>query len=420
MPRRLLFVTDVKLRPLDQGMRVRVSNLLSGCARACSVTLVAPAPDDASDRQELEGICERVVWLGDTVQEHLGLRDWWRAWRAAPGIKRIANMRRYAVFIGVLNHLDLESFDLIWAERVHIARLFDRQRARTIIDLDDLEHRRVLAERSLHRWGKLSWLVPADQYRLLLYRWLELTWSKTFLASVVCSTEDHRYLEAQGARRVVVVPNGINEAASVGATRSSRRSADGPLRLVFLGNVGHRPNLDAIEYFVRDILPLLKRDGREVVFDVVGPCGDTGVMERLGGQAIFRGFAPNLAGTLAAYDLLVAPIRFGSGTRVKLLDAMACRIPIVTTAAGAEGLPLVDGEHVLFAAGPAQFAERVLALKRDPELGARLATNGSTLVEQRFRAVAIQRDLAAWLGDIGTLDAPIVAVPAGPVEPPAP
>ena len=100
--------------------------------------------------------------------------------------------------------------------------------------------------------------------------------------------------------------------------------------------------------------------------------------------------------------MLVAPIRFGSGTRVKLLDAMACRIPIVTMAPGVEGLPVVDGEHVLLAHGAADFAEKVLRLKRDPALGEHLTASGAALVDSRFRSGVIQAQVASWLDRLVT------------------
>lgn len=245
-------------------------------------------------------------------------------------------------------------------------------------------------------------LWAAETYRYLLYRRWELTWSQSFLATVVCSEEDKGYLEANGVSNVVVVPNGINDTAVVPRKPRRPRTADGPLRIVFLGNVGHPSNLDAIEFFVTEVLPLVRASHPDAVLDVVGPSATPELEARLAGRARFLGYVPDLGAELAEYDVLVAPIRFGSGTRVKLLDAMACRIPIITTRSGAEGLPVVDGEHMLLAAGPADFAEKILALKRDPELGQRLVTNGAELVEHRFRSGVIQAQLASWLEGLAT------------------
>jgi glycosyltransferase involved in cell wall biosynthesis len=398
MRRRLLFVTDVKLLPLDQGMRVRVSNLVGGCARAFDVTLVAPAPDDPEHRRAIERQVERVLWLDEQPVDGAGARlsDWWAGMRAAPGLRRRWNVRWYGRYAAALRQLDLEAFDLVWAERPHIARLFQGVRRRTIIDLDDIEHRRMVQAMSYQRPRGGAWVLTA--YRYALYRWLELTWSRGFLANVVCSEEDRRYLEGKGLHNVAVVPNGINEGASVPREPIRPRSADGALRLAFLGNVAHPPNLDGIEFFTAEVLPLLRSAHPGTVLDVLGPSATPELRTRFDTHARFLGYVPDLGSALAEYDMLVAPIRFGSGTRVKLLDAMACKIPIVTTAAGAEGLPVVDGEHLLLASGASHFAEQVVRLKRDPALGRGLADRGAALVDRRFRSDVIQQQVAGWLG----------------------
>jgi len=396
---RLLFVTDVTLFPLDQGMRVRVANLLAACTSVFAVTLIAPMPEDETGRAWLEGLCDRTVWLGE--QRATGgigaVGAWWAAYRAAPGIRSLAAVRRYALFVAAIRTLDLSEYDLIWAERPHIARLFARQRTRTIIDFDDIEHRRIsqtLSPGLVRPWSP-AFLVSL--YRMRLYRWLELSWSRDFLAKVVCSEEDQHYLESNGCHRIVVVPNGTNAAATETGVGSSCRTATEPLKVVFLGNIAHQPNLDAVTYFADDILFRLKAVYPDTFFDVLGPSAGPQIRERFSSRATFRGFVPDLQAALSNYDIFVAPIRLGSGTRVKLLDAMACRIPIVTTPAGAAGLPVVDGEHLLLAHDASDFAEKVVRLKSDPALGVRLATNAAALVEARFRSPAIRDLVARWL-----------------------
>jgi glycosyltransferase involved in cell wall biosynthesis len=166
--------------------------------------------------------------------------------------------------------------------------------------------------------------------------------------------------------------------------------------------VAHPPNLDGITFFVEEVLPILRRSYPDAVLDVVGPSATPELQSRYAGWVRFRGYLPDLAAALADYDVLVAPIRFGSGTRVKLLDAMACRIPIVTTAAGAEGLPVVDGEHMLIADGAADFAGKVLRIKRDPPLGRRLIESGAALVDGRFRSSGIQSAVASLVVSLST------------------
>ena len=396
--RRLLFVTDVTPLPLDQGQRVRVANLLAGCSRDFDVTLVGPPPEDQADRAKVEEAYESVVWLGSVVPEGAWARlvNWWRSLLAAPGVRRPDSVRRFRPLIAALDTLDLSSYDLIWAERPHVARAVVAQSARTVIDLDDIEHRRMSRAAAFEAPTGIAGRLAAS-YRVALYRWIELSWSRRFLATIVCSEEDRHYLASHGVDNAMVIPNGINENSAPAGVTVRQRDASSPLRLVFLGNLAHPPNLDAIDCFVGNILPRLRAADPGVQFDVIGPGASTEIRERFSGSANFLGFVANLAEALYRYDMLVAPIRYGGGTRVKLLDAMACAIPIVSTAPGAEGLPVVDGEHMLLADEPEQFARKVLELKRDPELGAQLARNGLALIDRHFRSASIQEEVVRCL-----------------------
>jgi glycosyltransferase involved in cell wall biosynthesis len=96
----------------------------------------------------------------------------------------------------------------------------------------------------------------------------------------------------------------------------------------------------------------------------------------------------------------VAPIRQGGGTRLKILEAMALGTPVVATAKGAEGLDVVDGEHLLLADDPERFAAAVLRLLADQALAARLAANARQSVQQRYEWEAIGRRFVALVEDV--------------------
>jgi glycosyltransferase involved in cell wall biosynthesis len=392
-----------------------VANLLAGCCRDFAVTFVGPAPDSAADRESVERQCERVVWFGTGAPAGMAERiaTGWRSFVAAPGIRRLESVRRYVPIIAALRSIDLASYAVVWAERPHIARAVSSERTRTIIDLDDIEHRRMARARLFAPpRGLLG--AAEEAYRIALYRWIELSWARGFLATVVCSEADREYLIGEGLDNVVVIPNGVSAgsppvAAPGGIAR--RRAPGTPLKLVFLGNLAHPPNLDAIGHFVADILPGLRAADPGTTFDVLGPAATPGVREQFAGQATFRGFVPDLKAALDQYDMLVAPIRYGSGTRVKLLDAMACGIPIVSTGPGAEGLPVVDGRHLLLADGPGEFVRKVLLLKADPALGEQLARSGAALVASQFTGAVIQEEVARCLRRLVDTGPPGTTVP---------
>jgi glycosyltransferase involved in cell wall biosynthesis len=240
--------------------------------------------------------------------------------------------------------------------------------------------------------------MAGDLYRCALYLYGELHWTRRFLACVVCSDEDRDYLIARGCRGVVTVANGVD------ANREQRRlkpgRSPGSVRMVFLGHLASEPNLDAIDYFVGQVLPIVRASDPGATFEVIGGGITSGLRERYAEHVIFRGFVPDLGTILPEYDVFVAPLRFGSGTKVKLLDAMMAEVPIVTTAVGAEGLTIVDGVHALLAELPADLARQILSIKRTPQLGARLKRNARQLVEDRFSWSAIRHDASEWLRQI--------------------
>jgi glycosyltransferase involved in cell wall biosynthesis len=311
----------------------------------------------------------------------------------------------YLPFAAALQSADPREFDLVWAERPHVARLLAGVRARTILDLDDVEHVRIRRHLALRRSWWPSGELLRELNRYFLYRRMELRWSRGFRATVVCSESDRLYLEGHGCRNVRVVPNGVNESGtSASEKRDGTASGARQLRVAFLGNLAHGPNLDAVTYFADEVLPLLRSSEPNCTFEVFGPVGDDARVRPYRDRVRFHGFVPDIAAVLSECDVFVAPIRYGSGTRVKLLDAMACGIPVVTTAVGAEGLDVVDGEHVLVGAGARGLADAIAAIRRDPRLGARLAGRARELVDRRYRNASIQDDVARWLAALAGVD----------------
>ena len=98
----------------------------------------------------------------------------------------------------------------------------------------------------------------------------------------------------------------------------------------------------------------------------------------------FAGRVPDTAPCFAAARAMVAPLRFGGGTRLKILEALARGVPVISTGLGAEGLGLVHGEDVLLADDPASFARATDRLLADDELWHRLSANGRRTAEERF------------------------------------
>lgn len=214
-----------------------------------------------------------------------------------------------------------------------------------------------------------------------------------FQRAWVCSEGDRVRLQARFPTVPVhVAPNVVD----VPPPPPTPEREPGPLRLLFVGTMGHFPNADAVRWFVSAIAPELDRAGAAWQLHLVG----RGLGELLRRElravpdVILHGSVPALSPYYAQADVVVVPLRAGAGTRIKILEALAQRRPVVTTTLGAEGLDLTPGEHALYADDAPAFAAAVLRLRDDPALARRLADAGGRRVEDAYSAAAMGRALA--------------------------
>jgi glycosyltransferase involved in cell wall biosynthesis len=187
-----------------------------------------------------------------------------------------------------------------------------------------------------------------------------------------------------------VVPNGVDtEQFQPGP------EAAGPPHLVFTGAMGWQPNAEAMIYFCREILPAVRAHFPDVQLSIVGLQPPAEVVA-LGQQPNIHvtGFVPDVRPYIAEATVYIAPLKLGSGTRLKILEAMAMGKAVISTTIGAEGLEVTDGRHLLIADSAADFASRICELLADPGRRQALGQAGRALVEACYdwRAVAASLD----------------------------
>jgi glycosyltransferase involved in cell wall biosynthesis len=206
---------------------------------------------------------------------------------------------------------------------------------------------------------------------------------------VLTVTEDDRRALLSESRKmnVAIVPN-IHVLPEVVAPRSSRRD------LVFVGGFTHRPNVDAVLYFCREILPLVQEQIADVKLYIVGNAPPAEVVTLGSERVIVTGYVANMAPYLNSALVSVIPLRFGSGMKGKIGEAMAYGLPSVTTSIGAEGMGLLDGVDALIADGPEEFAARIVLLYRDPEMWSSIAEKARIHVAREWSPEAVNRELS--------------------------
>jgi glycosyltransferase involved in cell wall biosynthesis len=141
---------------------------------------------------------------------------------------------------------------------------------------------------------------------------------------------------------------------------------------------------NAARWMIKEVLPLVRKSVEDVQFIIVGNHSDEILADIQDPAILITGKLPTVLTYLCHVDVALVPLKFESGTRFKIIEAGACKIPIVSTTLGAEGIPVVDGEHILIADEPESFAAAIVQLLKDQDLGKRLALNCNKLVNEYY------------------------------------
>jgi glycosyltransferase involved in cell wall biosynthesis len=190
--------------------------------------------------------------------------------------------------------------------------------------------------------------------------------------------------------RTLVLPNvhEVTDRPVVGM--ASRRD------LIFVGNFTHPPNVDAICWFSRCVMPLI-RTRLDVVLRVVGAGATAKMVASWGPFARYEGWVPDVLTLCSESRVAVAPLRYGAGVKGKIGQALSLGLPVVTTSAGAAGMDLVDGTHALIADEPQAFADAVVRVYGDASVWNGLSAAGLSLAAERWSPEAMRARLGELL-----------------------
>ncbi len=202
-----------------------------------------------------------------------------------------------------------------------------------------------------------------------------------FNTSLVCSAEDLKYLqEKHHIQNLKLLRNGVD----LNTFKSDAQSYEIEAVLLFTGNMDYAPNIDAVLYFVNDILPLIKKSVPEAKFIIAGQRPVREIRELQSETIEVTGFVQNLMEVYENASVVVSPLRFGAGTQNKVLEALAMGIPVVSGPIGFSGLELQTGEGVFMETEPQLFAQKVIELLHSKELRKKTGERGKLAATQKF------------------------------------
>lgn len=379
---RIAYITNRLPWPLDDGWKVRAFHIARAISRVASLHTFSlrPDPTSADDVGAYEAAlsASAASSMRTTLVPHdasLTLRHLINGIVGSTPLPvcRLQSSRMEAV---LREQHTTERFDLCV---VALSYMFPAARALgvpVVIDTHNIDS--VVMERystrlpALKRWYAALTARKLTRFEQRVFQEARETW--------VCSTDEQTQLTARGSQSVVL-PNGV-DCAQYGASSPEASTRKGAL---FFGRLDYFPNLDALRFIREELEGVMSASSVDIPLTIVGAGADSEAVQTAvrGSQFMsLTGKVPDIRVCLESSRMLIVPLRMGGGTRLKILEAMGAGLPVVTTRIGVEGIPVVDGEHVIIAETPLDFCMAMKRLQHDNTLWAVLSENARRLARR--------------------------------------
>ena len=393
---RILMLTPYLPWPLHSGGQIRTYNLLKNLADKHEITLFSFIRDEQERSYvgKLAPFCRKIRCFKRTKSPWAVRNILLSGFTPYPFLVSIylsSTARRE-----LTQELLANEYDIIHAETFYVMPNIPRTKIPTLLVEQTIEY--------------LGYQTFTDQSAPLLVRpllWIDVWklkfWEKFFWKKadmlVAMSGEDKRWIERLVPQaRVSVVANGID----VDYFRKTPIKRPKNPTVLFVGNYKWLPNVDAASYLVEEIWPLIHQKMPEARLNIVGRDATARVkrFERVAGVKVV-GEVEDIRDALGSAHVTLAPIRNGRGTRYKILEPMAAKLPVVSTSLGIEGIEAKDGVHALIKDSAVGLAEATVKILADKKLAERLSENAFELVMNNFNWEKISTDLDVVYRELG-------------------
>jgi glycosyltransferase involved in cell wall biosynthesis len=377
---RVLFLSTWFPYPPDNGARIRVYNLIKALSRKHEVFLVSLLQHDSlrDNALQLKDMCD-VVSLHES--------RWFKpgTWKSTVGFLSLRPRSAVDTFdpkvlTAVREAIARTAPDVVVASTLGVAEYVPRDLGvPSVLEQHNCEYA-VLKRSAEGVSGRLRRKRRDLGWRKLA-RW-EGRLCRRFDAVTMVSDGDKALMlqAAPDLTNLHVVPNGVDADHYSAGNRAPEKGA-----IVYNGALTYDANLDAVKYYADEIYPILVRISPEATLLVTGRTDgvDIGGLDRCPGIEL-TGYVPDIRDVLHRSRVCAVPLRRGGGSRLKILEAMAAGVPVVSTKVGAEGIDAVGGRHLLLADAPEEFADAIRLVLEDDSLAARLSSDARALVEQQY------------------------------------
>jgi sugar transferase (PEP-CTERM/EpsH1 system associated) len=371
------------LHPVDKGGRIRTYQMLRHMQRTHRITYVTldDGTADAAARERASEYCHDLVTVSfhSRAKRSLGFYGELLANLVSPLPYAIAKYRVPA-FTDAIRSTARDADVVVCDFLVPSVNVPDDLAAPVILFQHNVEAQ-IWQRHAEHARGPLARAYMREQWRRM--RNFEGRACARFDHVIAVSNEDATLLQREYALDAVsAIPTGVDTEYFTPAARAPRSGAE----LVFTGSMDWLPNEDAMTWFVAEVFPRIVARVPDVRLSIVGrtPSPVVRVLGERHANVTVTGSVPDVRPYLERGAIFVIPLRIGGGTRLKVFEAMAMGIPVVSTRVGVEGLPIQDEAEYLAADDAAAFATSVVRLLQDPAAAAALAARAAARVRNEF------------------------------------
>jgi polysaccharide biosynthesis protein PslH len=400
---RILFISTNVPVPPNNGQAIRNLSILRGLASSGhSITFISFSNKESNERFPLlYDYCSDVITVRKDVANASSKSAYFARVQCMLKLKpySVERFRSKEMTNAILKALE-QQVDLILCDGMYALVNLPPTDLPIVLNCHNVEHviyrRYVEVERNPVR--KAYGIFEST----LMYK-AEFDSLKRATSAMACSEIDRRILrEMSPDLRVCVVPNTVDTNALDATETAIREEPEKPV-ILFQGGMDWYPNRDAVEFFVRQILPRIRDHFPNVRFIIAGRNPPRNFVDKWSKakNVEFTGTVPDMSPYLAKATIVVVPLRIGGGTRLKILEACAKEKPIVSTTVGAEGLDLIPGVQILLADEPNAFAQTVLDLLKDRTRCVELGRSARRLVVEKYSQSSLHKILENALAGIG-------------------
>lgn len=377
----ILFLTKELPYPPNNGHRNRSFHMLRGLAKKHDVALICFGDKEGGkDRTGLGEYCSSITYIPlKKPQGKIGF-----FFSVLGGIfsgfpHAIASRYSLAMQEAVESLLKDGKADLIVCDSVYQSvHMPKHARVKTILAEHNIEsliiYRYFKTEKNIFK--KIYAFMEWTKFR----SFEDKTWPLFDKCLVVSEPEKQEISRRTNQRNIEVIPNGVDT-----VNFNFNRGRENPNSLIYMGQMNWHPNIDAVVYFLNKVFPLIRKQVSEATLYILGhnPPEKIGKLAEQN-NAIITGFVEDVRPYVAQSAVFVVPLRIASGTRLKILEAMAMGKAVVSTGIGCEGLDVTDGKNIVIADKPDEFAESVIKLLQNPSLRKQIGSAARQLVEEQY------------------------------------